>query len=91
MLSIKALDDVEENADQTLLIYPNPTSSVLNIQGEGMTNLEVYNVVGQCIMRNEVNGNVAQINMEHMNSGIYFLRVHANDGSVQSRTFTVAR
>ena len=91
MLSIKALDDVEENADQTLLIYPNPTSSVLNIQGEGMTNLEVYNVVGQCIMRNEVNGNVAQINMEHMNSGIYFLRVYANDGSVQSRTFTVAR
>jgi hypothetical protein len=42
-------------------------------------------------MRNEVNGNVAQINMEHMNSGIYFLRVYANDGSVQSRTFTVAR
>ena len=91
MLSVKALDDVEENADQTLIIYPNPTSSVLNIQGEGMTSLEVYNVVGQCIMRNEVNGNVAQINTEHMNSGIYFLRVHANDGSVQSRTFTVAR
>ena len=91
MLSVKALDDVEENADQTLIIYPNPTSSVLNIQGEGMTSLEVYNVVGQCIMRNEVNGNVAQINTEHMNSGIYFLRVHANDGSVQSRTFTVTR
>lgn len=91
MLSVKALDDVEENGDQTLIIYPNPTSSVLNIQGEGMTSLEVYNVVGQCIMRNEVNGNVAQINTEHMNSGIYFLRVHANDGSVQSRTFTVAR
>ena len=91
MLSVKALDDVEENADQTLIIYPNPTSSVLNIQGEGMTSLEVYNVVGQCIMRNEVNGNEAQINTEHMNSGIYFLRVHANDGSVQSRTFTVTR
>ena len=91
MLSVKALDDVEENGDQTLIIYPNPTSSMLNIQGEGMTSLEVYNVVGQCIMRNEVNGNEAQINTEHMNSGIYFLRVHANDGSVQSRTFTVAR
>ena len=91
MLSVKALDDVEENGDQTLIIYPNPTSSVLNIQGEGMTSLEVYNVVGQCIMRNEVNGNVAQINTEHMNSGIYFLRVHANDSSVQSRTFTVTR
>lgn len=91
MLSVKALDDVEENGDQTLIIYPNPTSSVLNIQGEGMTSLEVYNVVGQCIMRNEINGNVAQINTEHMNSGIYFLRVHANDGSVQSRTFTVTR
>ena len=92
MLSVKAMDDdVEENEEQTLKIYPNPTSSVLNIQGEGMTSLEVYNVVGQCIMRNEVNGNAAQINTEHMNSGVYFLRVHANDGSVQSRTFTVTR
>lgn len=92
MVSVKAMDDdVEENEEQTLQIYPNPTSSVLYIQGEGMTSLEVYNVVGQCVMRIEVNDNVAQINTEHMNSGIYFLRVHANDGSVQSRTFTVAR
>ena len=92
MVSVKAMDDdVEENEEQTLKIYPNPTSSVLYIQGEGLNSLEVYNVVGQCIMKNEVNGNAAQINTEHLNSGIYFLRVHANDGSIQGRTFTVTR
>ena len=92
MVSVKAMDDdVEENEEQALKIYPNPTSSVLYIQGEGITSLEVYNVVGQCIMKNEVNGNAAQINTEHLNSGIYFLRVHANDGSIQGRTFTVTR
>jgi hypothetical protein len=92
LISVKAMNvGVDDQTEQALKIYPNPTSGVLNIQGEGMTSLEVYNVVGQCIMKNEVNGNAAQINTEHLNSGIYFLRVHANDGSIQSRTFTVAR
>ena len=92
LISVKSMDDVAEDVtEQGLQIYPNPTSGVLNVQGEDMRNIEVYNTVGQCIMVQAVNGNATQISTESLNSGMYFLRVVATDGSVMNRTFTVAR
>ena len=75
----------------SLKVYPNPTANMLNVEGEDMRSLEVYNTVGQRVMTMEVNGNKAQINTESLNNGIYFLRINANDGNMLNRTFSVAR
>lgn len=76
---------------QTLKIYPNPTSSVLNIKGESMTSVEVYNAMGQRVMMMEANDNALQLNTESLSNGMYVVRIHANDGTVLNRTFSVAR
>ena len=83
-----------ENVDEfesSLKLYPNPTANVLNVEGEGMRSIEVYNAVGQCLMKQEINGNKAQVNTESLNNGMYFIRVIANDGAILNRTFSVAR
>lgn len=80
-----------EEEEHSVRIYPNPTTGVLNIQGEGMTSIEVYNTVGQRVITQAVNGNGIQLNTESLNNGIYFLRIMANDGNVMNRTFSVAR
>lgn len=77
--------------EQSLKIYPNPATGVLNIQGEGMTSIEVYNAVGQRVMTQVVNDDGIQLNTESLDNGIYFLRIQANDGAVLNRTFSVAR
>jgi len=77
--------------EQSLKLYPNPTTGVLNIQGEGIVGVEVYNTVGQRVMTQTVDGNSTQLNTESLNNGIYFLRIQANDGNVLNRTFSVAR
>ena len=77
--------------EQTLKVYPNPTSSVLNVEGEGVSSVEVYNTVGQRIMTQQVDGNKAQINTESLGNGLYVVRIYANDGSMLNRTFSVAR
>lgn len=77
--------------ESSLKLYPNPTSGVLNIHGEGMISIDVYNTVGQRVMTQEVNGNAVQINTESLNNGMYFIRIKANDGNVLNRTFSVAR
>ncbi len=77
--------------EQSLKIYPNPTTGVLNIQGEGMTSVEVYNTVGQRVMTQVAGSKGIQLNTENLNNGIYFLRIKANDGNVLNRTFSVAR
>ena len=75
----------------SLKVYPNPTANMLNVEGEGMRSLEIYNTIGQRVMTMEVSGNKTQINTESLNNGIYFLRIVANDGNVLNRTFSVAR
>ena len=75
----------------SLKLYPNPTANMLNVEGEGMSSLEVYNTVGQRVMTQEVSGDKTQINTESLNNGIYFIRIYANDGTVLNRTFSVAR
>lgn len=77
--------------ESSLKLYPNPTSSLLNIEGEGMVSVEVYNTVGQRVMMQSIDGNKTQVNTESLNSGMYVIRIYANDGSMLNRTFSVAR
>ena len=84
------MEGVDE-LENSVKLYPNPTANVLNVEGEGMSSLEVYNTVGQHVMMMEVSGNKTQINTESLNNGIYFIRIYANDGTMLNRTFSVAR
>ena len=80
-----------EEFENNVKLYPNPTANLLNVEGEGMRSLEIYNTVGQHVMTMEVSGNKTQINTESLNNGIYFIRIIANDGTILNRTFSVAR
>ena len=80
-----------DELENSLKVYPNPTSNVLNIEGEGLASVEVYNTIGQRVMTQAVSGDAVQLNTESLGNGIYFVRIYANDGSILSRTFSVAR
>lgn len=92
LISVKGTEvQVEETSEQTVEIYPNPTSGMLTIKKEGMTSVEVYNAVGQHLMSMEVNNDMCQVNTDRLANGIYFVRIYANDGSKLNRTFSVVR
>lgn len=74
--------------ENSLKVYPNPASQVLNVEG-AMTSVEIYNTVGQCLLTKQVNGNT-QIDLSDFNNGIYFLRVN-NNGETAVRKFSVNR
>ena len=80
-----------DELENSLKVYPNPTSNVLNIEGEGLASVEVYNTIGQRVMTQAVSGDAVQLNTESLGNGIYFVRIYANDGSILNRTFSVAR
>lgn len=91
LISVKGSSvGIVEN-EQSVKIYPNPTMGVLNVEGEDMTSVEVYNTVGQCVMMREVNGNAVQLNTEGLSNGLYIVRIHANNGTMENHTFSVAR
>ena len=71
-------DNVEEIASEKVNVYPNPASSVINIDGIGsFQNLDVtiVNIHGQ-IVREEVNS--LEINVKDIDSGIYFVKINCD-------------
>lgn len=77
--------------ENSVKIYPNPALDVLNVAGENIANLEVYNAMGQLVLSQEVADGQAQISTGSMNSGIYFIRIYSQNGEMQTRMFSVAK
>ena len=66
--------DVDENLGQTTNIYPNPTTGLINIVGEGVQNVTIYNMAGQRVFEGQCDGWL-QIDMKRFGAGVYAVQV----------------
>ena len=70
--------DVQEIVEkQDVMVYPNPANDVLNISlGDMQAEVLIYNSLGQEVRHiNAMSGDV-QINIEDLNSGVYFVKIN---------------
>ena len=73
-----------ETFGESVQVYPNPASTIVNIVAKDVVRVEVYNVLGQLVER--LNGNVTQVNVTSFNSGVYTFRViDINDNMSNTR------
>jgi hypothetical protein len=81
---VKSVDNV--------VIYPNPASSELNVifdPNADVKNMAVYNIIGKVMTVYKVTGESANLNLENVPSGIYFVRlINSHGGVVATRKFT---
>ncbi len=66
--------DVEENLSETINVYPNPTSGMLNIVCDGEHSVTLYNMVGQRVFEGRADGWI-QIDMKPFGAGVYAVKV----------------
>jgi hypothetical protein len=60
--------------------YPNPVKNTLNLSySENISDVSVYNLLGQQVFAKAVNANQSQIDMSHLTSGTYMVKVTANN------------
>ncbi|WP_299241622.1 carbohydrate-binding protein [uncultured Aquimarina sp.] len=64
------------------IVYPNPlnNSDLLNItvSGSGLARVEVYNLAGLRIHSESVKGESAALDLQHLNTGVYILKILDN-------------
>ena len=58
-------------------IYPNPASDKLNIEGEGIQMVEMFDLNGRSVLTSQRAG---QIDLSNLSEGVYVVRVIAADG-----------
>ena len=76
-------ENVAENGQTGLCLYPNPTQSVLNLSADmqGRTEVKILDLSGRTVKHYVVNGlNALRLNVSDLQSGVYFISV-SNEGS----------
>ena len=69
--------------------YPNPVKNVLNLSyDKAITNVAVFNLLGQEVMTKALNSNTSQIDMSHLSNGTYMVKVTADN---QVKTIKVVK
>lgn len=75
---------IDAHATSTVTIYPNPASTLLNVEAEGYDNLQIVNLVGQVVYNTSVNGHM-QINVSDLSNGVYFVRLTNGKGTATQK------
>ena len=76
---------VSETMENAYNVYPNPTTSMIIVEGENINVISIYNAAGQLVNIVRVNGDNATVDMSSFGTGVYFLNIvdGANNTSVQ--------
>ncbi|MBR1549510.1 MAG: T9SS type A sorting domain-containing protein [Bacteroidales bacterium] len=81
------IDDVD---GLNVNLYPNPTSRYLNVESaEGISEVIVYNVIGQQVIRRDVNASATQLDLGVLAAGNYTLQIRTANGEQTTRKFIV--
>ncbi|MBL7887565.1 MAG: T9SS type A sorting domain-containing protein [Flavobacterium sp.] len=68
--------------DDTISIYPNPTSSIININGNfNIKTIELYDVQGRLLQTQLLDEIQTSIDISEKSNGIYFLKITSDKGS----------
>ena len=70
-------------------VYPNPTTGVLRIEAANLNTVEVFNLVGQKIYEENINGDECVINMKEFGAGIYMVRIQSMNGSTTQKVSVI--
>ena len=73
---------IEGAVANEISVFPNPTTGIVNIAAEGLTNVSVYDVTGREVMSL---GAESTIDISELEAGVYFVNVATENGSAMKR------
>lgn len=88
LVSFTATLGTEQALVETLSVYPNPTSDVINIVSPkaAIENVTVYDMMGRTVLEQAgANQNHVQIDLSSVNSALYFVEINTAQGVITQR------
>ena len=81
----------EQYHDEQIKIYPNPTSGIIHIEGENISSIKVFNMLGQEVISvSDYHDNTpVEIDCSSLNHGVYHVVVSLDDKHVIHRSIVL--
>ena len=83
-------ESVDENMAQDVEIYPNPAKDLLTVKADNITEVMMYNAIGQKVYNETADSSEVSINLGGFDSGVYLVKAVVN-GEVVTRKISVIR
>lgn len=80
---------VEENSSSYLTVFPNPASNQINIEGEDICEVMIYNALGQIVYSKS--GNVESVDTSAFEEGLYVVNVKNINGITSSQRIVIKK
>jgi hypothetical protein len=78
--------ECEKGEEILLFMYPNPTQGTLIISGFGVSaDLHIFNMAGQAMIKTIVEDDVAELQLDQLDDGIYFIRINSGNASINRK------
>lgn len=79
-----AILNTQNNSDKAFTIYPNPVESELEIENTNSINASiiVYDILGNIILKKEINDNLTNIDFSLLSSGLYLIKIFSKDNNL---------
>lgn len=83
-----AIQEKENNPDNLFKLYPNPANNVLQISGNKIKKVEIYNYIGQLLETRTQNCN--QINVSSFKAGLYLVKIMDINGYNETKQVVIS-
>ena len=83
-------ESVDENMARDVEIYPNPAKDMLTVKAENITEVMIYNAIGQKVYDETADSSEVSINIDGFDSGVYLVKAVVN-GEVVTRKISVMK
>ena len=74
--NIATVGIVENSSATAVTIYPNPSNGQFTINGNNITTIEVYNVIGEKVFQSTIHNLKSEIDLSNQTNGIYFMKIY---------------
>jgi len=72
--------------DESISIFPNPTSSYIYLKGNPLQLINIFDAQGRSVFKKQLNGSANQtINISGLNPGNYFIQCFTSDGNIVTK------
>lgn len=91
-VTFKSTESISELSDKYFDVFPNPAATEVNIKGENIANVMVYNALGVLVqnINSELN-NLIKIDVSSYNSGVYIVRIITTNGLTVTKRIIIVR
>lgn len=82
--AITSIKKIVSEEQANMYIYPNPTSNKIFLHGENIQSLQIFDGQGTLVYQSNNVGHTNVLNIEHFNSGTYYVVIYSGNNKFQS-------